>query len=89
MAEQLPSTEEALLGKRASVARGGALWKGEIVAVSDGPAVLVEQPNGDRVMVNLDGAEIALIDNDALLRGLPPLREQDDVVSVDKARPID
>lgn len=53
-------TDEALLGKQAKVRRAGAQWTGEIVAISHGPALLIEDANGGRVLVSMDGATIDL-----------------------------
>lgn len=51
------SADDVLLGQRITLKRAGAQWKGEIVAISDGPAVMLEQ-DGMRVLVSLDGATI-------------------------------
>lgn len=57
---EVARVQDALLGNYVSIRRSGAKWEGEVVAISHGPAVLIEEKNGQRVLVNMDGATIDL-----------------------------
>lgn len=59
MTEEL-ELAESIIGKQVEVQRAGALWSGRVVSVADQPAMLLEQSNGDRVMLPISGSHIDL-----------------------------